>query len=215
MTESGDDAAPEWRQPARARTSVRKRIEDDQRKASVVAVRPRALARQRLVEVPPVVEPGERVEIGELSCLAEAARVLDCRSGAERQILEQAHIRRQLRMKALGVIYEISRMDFEELRQHHARGVRHVWPRAALDLRQVRLADGAPQFVMDRVDDLLLRHLASQAAQRAFDLAQVTNFLAQLHIAFRYIDITSCNYVKKYLAPIYVPYQNGCNLLYL
>ena len=60
-------------------------VEDDQREPPVVAVR--TLARERLVEVPPVVEPGQRVEIGELPRLAEALGVLDRRRGSLRQLL--------------------------------------------------------------------------------------------------------------------------------
>ena len=67
-------------------------VEDDQREPPVVAVRAGALARERLVEVPPVVEPGQRVEIGELPGLAEAAGVLDRGRGALRQVLELADV---------------------------------------------------------------------------------------------------------------------------
>src|SRR5712691_6428686 len=51
-----------------------------------------ALAGQRLVEVAPVVQAGERVEVGELPRLAEAARVLDRRAGAQGERLELAHV---------------------------------------------------------------------------------------------------------------------------
>jgi hypothetical protein len=67
-------------------------VEDDQSEAPVVAVCARTLARQRLVEVPPVVEPGQRVEIGELPCLAEALCVLDRRRRPLGQLLEAAHV---------------------------------------------------------------------------------------------------------------------------
>ena len=48
----------------------------------------RDLARERLVEVAPVVQAGERVEVGELARLAEAACVLDRRAGAAGELLE-------------------------------------------------------------------------------------------------------------------------------
>ena len=47
----------------------------------LVAVRASDLARERLVEVAPVVQPGEGVEVGLLARLAKAARVLDRRRG--------------------------------------------------------------------------------------------------------------------------------------
>ena len=59
---------------------------------ALVAVRAGALAGQRLVEVAPVVEAGQRIEVGELARLAEAARVLDRRAGAQRERLELAHV---------------------------------------------------------------------------------------------------------------------------
>ena len=60
-------------------------VEDDQREAPVVALGAGDLARERLVEVAAVVQPGQRVEVGELARLAEAARVLDRRAGALRR----------------------------------------------------------------------------------------------------------------------------------
>ena len=63
-------------------------VEDDEREAAAVALRARDLAGQRLVEVAPVVQAGERVEIGELARLAKAACVVDRRPGAERELLE-------------------------------------------------------------------------------------------------------------------------------
>ena len=46
------------------------------------------LARERLMEEAPIVEPGQRVEVGELPRLAEAARVVDRRAGALGELLE-------------------------------------------------------------------------------------------------------------------------------
>ena len=63
-------------------------VEDDQRQAAVVALRSCHLARQGLVEVAAVVEPGQGVEVGELPRLAEAAGVLDRGAGTPGQLLE-------------------------------------------------------------------------------------------------------------------------------
>ena len=67
-------------------------VEDDQSEPPVVAVCARTLARQRLVEEAPVVQPRQRVEIGELPRLAEALGVLDRRRGPLGQLLEAAHV---------------------------------------------------------------------------------------------------------------------------
>src|SRR5258706_7792118 len=87
-------------------------------------------------------------------------------------------------------------MHFEKLRQQHARSIGQVRPCAALDLRQVRLADRPARFFFDRADEFLLSHCSSQAAQRAFDLAQIFEFGSKLHIAISDIIITICNIVK-------------------
>src|SRR5207237_1344981 len=58
-------------------------VEDDQRELSVVAVRTGDLATECLVEVAPVVESGQGVEISELARLAEPLRVLDRGPGSK------------------------------------------------------------------------------------------------------------------------------------
>ena len=63
-------------------------VEDDQRQVAVVAVRAGDLARERLVEVAAVVQPGERVEVGQLPGLLEALGVLDRGAGTLRELLE-------------------------------------------------------------------------------------------------------------------------------
>src|ERR1700678_892475 len=72
-------------------------------------------------------------------------------------------------------------MNFEEARQQHARRVSQVWPGAALDLRQVRLAETSAHFFLERAGEILLGHLAAEPAQRAFDEAQVSKFFAEFH----------------------------------
>src|SRR5439155_25254448 len=67
-------------------------VEQDQGQLALVAVRAGALARQRLVEVTPVVQAGQRVEVGELARLAKTTRVFDGGAGAEGKRLELAHI---------------------------------------------------------------------------------------------------------------------------
>src|SRR6266852_766591 len=72
-------------------------------------------------------------------------------------------------------------MHFEEASQQHTRRVREMWPRSALDLRQVRLAESSAQFRLECPRQVLLRHLAAEAAERAFNQAQIAKFFAELH----------------------------------
>ncbi len=50
----------------------------------------------------------------------------------------------------------------------------------ALELRQIGLAERALQFLLDRGDDLFLRHLAVEAPQVPFDESEVAKFSATL-----------------------------------
>ena len=85
-----------------------------------------------------------------------------------------AQVGHQLGVVALGVIHQKSGMHLEEPGQQGARGLRHVTAHAALDLRNVGLADALALLLADGTDQLLLGHGAAQAAQRAFHFAQVT-----------------------------------------
>src|SRR5439155_8879335 len=67
-------------------------VEDDQPEPAVVAVGAGAFAGERLVEVAPVVQAGQRVQIGELTRLVEALRVFDRRGGALGELFELAHV---------------------------------------------------------------------------------------------------------------------------
>ena len=51
----------------------------------------------------------------------------------------------------------------------------------------------AALLLADQADQLLLGDGPAQAAQGAFDLPQVTDFLAQLHIAICNINISFCD----------------------
>lgn len=84
-------------------------------------------------------------------------------------------------------------MHLEKLGQQSASGLRHVAAAAILDLRDVGLADGFAGLFPDRLDEFELGHGTSQIAQRAFDLAEVADFVAQCHIANCDIYIANCN----------------------
>ena len=57
-----------------------------------------------------------------------------------------------------------------------------MWAGAALDLREVGLADGfAAAFGLNGADELLLGHGATEAAEVAFDFTEVADFVAEFH----------------------------------
>ena len=113
-------------------------------------------------------------------------------------VFHGAQVAGQLGVVALGIVHQIPGMHLEEPRQQHARRVGQVRPRSALDLRQVRLAQPAAHFLLQRDHQVLLRHLAAQAAQSAFDQPQVTDFLAEFHITDCNYNIAICN-VKNWI----------------
>src|SRR5260370_3943555 len=87
-----------------------------------------------------------------------------------------------LRVIALGVVHQEAWVHLEEARQQSTRGLRHVWTLAALDLREVGLADGLAGLGVNALLQLLLRKGPIQAAERTFDLAKVANFFTHRHI---------------------------------
>jgi hypothetical protein len=56
-----------------------------------------------------------------------------------------------------------------------------VGAQSAFNLRQVRLADGFANLLLDFPDDLLLGHFPAQSAQRSFYFPQVPQFFSQSH----------------------------------
>jgi len=90
-----------------------------------------------------------------------------------------------------------SRIYTEKLCQQSTARVRQVRPSATFNLRQVRLADRFPKLLAHRLGDFLLGHGSAKATQRAFNSAQVTNFVRQSHrldlITFRNLLISYCN----------------------
>src|SRR6266851_5278704 len=114
-------------------------------------------------------------------------------------ILHRAQIAGQFRMVALGIVHQVSGMDLEEPRQQHARRVCELRPRSALDLRQVRLAESSAHLLLERPRQILLGHLAAEAAQRAFHQAQIAEFFAELHWTASYYDLQLpyCNLLCK------------------
>src|SRR5882724_269558 len=91
----------------------------------------------------------------------------------------------KLGLQALGVALRIvdqkSRVDAEEPSQQFASGLRHVRTHAALDLREVGLAEAAAHFLLHRGGDFELGHGTIQAAKRAFNGAEGAEFVAESH----------------------------------
>src|SRR5271165_747172 len=139
--------------------------------------------------------------------------------GAEPQIepvLGGAQLAGQLRVKSFGVVHQITGMHLEEPRQHHARRVGEVRTRAALELRQVRLAQAASQFLLERVGQLLLCHLAVHVAQGAFDQPEVAKFFAEFHIAISNYTIAICNVknsISKAVSEIRAEYAAAASIV--
>src|SRR6476646_121919 len=88
-------------------------------------------------------------------------------------------------------------MHLEKLRQQGTRRLRHMTPRSALDLRDIRLAEALAHFLANAVDQFQLRHGTVQSAQRPFHFAQVADFFSQSHISYRNIYIAICNVMSS------------------
>ncbi len=94
----------------------------------------------------------------------------------------------ELGLEVFGVVDEVAGVDLEEAREQQAGGVGEVGAGAGFDLREVGLGDGlAAGLVGDGADELLLGHGAVEAAEGAFDFAEVTDFVGELH--GRYCDL--------------------------
>src|SRR6266511_2857400 len=110
-----------------------------------------------------------------------------------KRIFRSADIRHQLSRVAFGIVDEVPRVYLKKSGQQHARGIGQVRPRAALDLREIRLADRFAQFFLDGSNNLLLCHRSSQSAKGSLDFAHVSEFGAEFHITNCDIYITDCD----------------------
>src|SRR5262252_6617809 len=96
-------------------------------------------------------------------------------------VLPSPDVGDQLRVEALGVVDQITGVNLEEARQEHPARVRQVRPPAALDLREVRLADRLTELVGHRARHLGLGHLTVEAAERSLDQPQVAKLFSKRH----------------------------------
>src|SRR5260221_14189827 len=83
-------------------------------------------------------------------------------------ILHRAQVAGQLGVVALGIIDEIARMNLEEAGQQHAGRVGEMRARAAFYLRQIGLTETSAHFLFEGTSEVLLGHLAAEAAESAF-----------------------------------------------
>src|SRR5690242_7875572 len=75
-------------------------------------------------------------------------------------------------------------MDLKEMRQEGTAVGGQVRALAALDLREVRLAQAFAQFALHGLGHFCLGHGPSQPAQGALDGAEVFQFLMQVHRSY-------------------------------
>ena len=96
-------------------------------------------------------------------------------------VFQAAQVAVQLGVVALRIVHQVARMHLEKCSQNLPRGIGQMGPRAALNLRQVTLAQLLAGLGLDRPHRLLLAQVAVKPAQAALHLAQVPDFFAQLH----------------------------------
>lgn len=106
----------------------------------------------------------------------------------------------QLSMVALRVLNQVPRMYLEELRKQQAGGVGEVRAPARLDLRKVALTHGRVHLGGNGAYELLLGHRPAQASETAFDLPEILQLVAELHIVLPIAIFIShiAIHVKKY-----------------
>src|SRR6266566_2533069 len=109
----------------------------------------------------------------ELFCACKKPRIDLCVYGAQ--------LRLQARRVAFRVVHQKAWIDAEESRKQLAGCVRQMGPGATLDLREIRLAQSAPDLMLHCGGQFLLRHRTTQAAQRTFYSAEGAEFVAKFH----------------------------------
>src|SRR5947208_9987805 len=87
-------------------------------------------------------------------------------------VFGNAEVAEQFVLKTLGIVNEIPWVHLEELRQQHASGIGEVGSRAALDLREIALADGFAELFLDQTGEFHLRDVAVEPPKGAFDFTQ-------------------------------------------
>src|SRR6266567_1828781 len=95
--------------------------------------------------------------------------------------VDRSQFRLQARRVAFRIVHQEPWVDPEEPRKQFSRRVRQVRARPIFNLRDVRLAQAAPNFLLHGGCQLLLGHRAAQAAQRTFHRTKRSKFVAEFH----------------------------------
>src|SRR5260370_2500105 len=124
--------------------------------------------------------------------------------------VDGAQFRLQPRRVAFGVVHQKTWIDAEESRQQFAGRVRQVWPRAILDLREIRLAQTAANFVLHRSGQFLLGHRTAQPSKGTLDCAEGAKFVTKFHGRLTYSNLQIYYYISlfcqaKSAVPHYCP----------
>src|SRR5262249_18065243 len=106
--------------------------------------------------------------------------------------------RRQRRRRVVEIVDEMSGMDAEKPRQQSARRNGEMAVFAALDLREIGLADAAAELLADGAADFDLGHLAVETAGVPFECSQPGELFAECHNNQQYI--ADC-YISQGTAP--------------
>src|SRR5205085_7399253 len=102
------------------------------------------------------------------------------------------------RRYVLQIVDQVPGMDAEEARQQRPRVAGEVAALAALNLRQVGLADAAAELLSESLADFDLGHLAVEAAGVAFEGAEPGELFAECHNNLQYIaDCYICQVAER------------------
>jgi hypothetical protein len=118
-------------------------------------------------------------------------------------VLGGSEVGDELGVIALGVVDEVAGMDLKELCEEKAGGVGEMRTCSALDLGEVRLANGSAVgrsgIGLNGADKLLLGHGAIEATEVAFDFAKIADFVAEFHLLLQIAIFISqfAIYVKR------------------
>jgi hypothetical protein len=97
-------------------------------------------------------------------------------------VFEGADVGDEFVLIAFGIIDQVAGMHFEEFGEEHAGGVGEVRARSGFDLREVALRDGFAELFLDKAREFDLGDFAIEAAESAFDFAEIAEFFTESHI---------------------------------
>src|ERR1700722_20086499 len=117
----------------------------------------------------------------QIEVIAEALRAVD--KPEVELVFDRPQLGNEFGGVAFGIVDQIAGMDLEKLRQDQPGGVREVRARAAFDLRKIRLRYRCLQVLLYGPDNFLLSHRPVEAPECALDFPEITDLLAQFHIA--------------------------------